>query len=67
MMRTANWKRLVAAAVCAGGLALGVLSAGCDDGYVEAGDMYTPSVEPADFSPYGYDYTMYDIFTSDLE
>jgi len=38
---------------------------GCDD-YVEAGDFYEPSVAPADFSPYGYDYDMYDLFTSDI-
>lgn len=38
---------------------------GCDD-YVMAGDFYTPTVEPADFSPYGYDYSMYDLFTADL-
>ncbi|GMU21091.1 MAG: hypothetical protein AMXMBFR13_11850 [Phycisphaerae bacterium] len=35
---------------------------GCDE-YGYGGDYY---VEPMDFSPYGYDYDMYDIFTSDL-
>ena len=38
---------------------------GCDD-YVYAGDFYEPSVAPMDFSPYGYDYDMYDLFTSDI-
>ncbi|HSW44809.1 MAG TPA: hypothetical protein VLM89_04495 [Phycisphaerae bacterium] len=27
---------------------------GCDD-YVAAGDFYEPTVQPMDFSPYGYD------------
>jgi len=39
--------------------------AGCDD-WVQAGDFYTPAVEPADFSPYGYDYDMYDLYTEDI-
>ena len=38
---------------------------GCDD-YVEAGDFFTPTVEPMDFSPYGYDYDMYDLYTEDI-
>ena len=42
-----------------------VAASGCDD-YVAAGDFMTPSVEPADFSPYGYDYDMYDLFTEDI-
>jgi len=50
---------------CAGLILLGVLATGCDD-YVAAGDFNEPSVQPADFSPYGYDYDMYDIFTSDI-
>ncbi len=40
-------------------------ASGCDD-YVMAGDFTTPTVQPADFSPYGYDYDMYDLFTEDL-
>ncbi|MBN1490442.1 MAG: hypothetical protein JXA69_11050 [Phycisphaerae bacterium] len=50
-------------------MGLGILAAfgasGCDD-YVEAGDFWAPSVEPMDFSPYGYDYSMYDLFTADI-
>ncbi len=42
------------------------ISTGCDEGYVMPGDFMTPSVEPADFSPYGYDYDMYDLFTEDI-
>ncbi|MFH1419682.1 MAG: hypothetical protein ABII12_15520 [Planctomycetota bacterium] len=48
--------------------AAGVLlttASGCDD-YVMPGDFNTPTVEPADFSPYGYDYSMYDLFTEDI-
>lgn len=42
-------------------------TSGCDDYYYPfAGDFMTPSVEPMDFSPYGYDYDMYDLFTEDL-
>ncbi len=42
-------------------------STGCDFvDYVMPGDFLTPSVEPMDFSPYGYDYDMYDIFTEDI-
>ncbi len=42
-------------------------STGCDlVDYVMPGDFFTPSVEPMDFSPYGYDYDMYDIFTEDI-
>lgn len=58
-----NWVVLVAM------IGLGILSCfgavGCDE-YAEAGDFLTPSVAPADFSPYGYDYDMYDLFTSDI-
>lgn len=42
-------------------------STGCDYvDYVWPGDFMTPNVEPMDFSPYGYDYDIYDIFTSDI-
>ncbi len=37
--------------------------AGSRDDSVAAGDFLTPGVAPADFSPYGYDYSMYDILT----
>lgn len=30
------------------------------------GDFMTPTVEPMDFSPYGYDYDMYDLYTEDI-
>lgn len=65
MKATTNIKRMGMAMACAGLILLGVLATGCDD-YVAAGDFYEPSVQPADFSPYGYDYDMYDIFTSDI-
>lgn len=39
---------------------------GCDDYYAWPGDYLTPNVEPMDFSPYGYDYDMYDLFTEDI-
>jgi hypothetical protein len=42
-----------------------IVGTGCDD-YVAAGDFYDPYVQPADFSPYGYDYDMYDLFTEDI-
>jgi len=41
-------------------------TSGCDDEYVWPGDFMTPTVEPADFSPYGYDYDMYDLYTEDI-
>lgn len=65
-MRRVNQKATlrVLAGVLAAVLSLSVLT-GCDD-YVMAGDFYEPSVPPMDFSPYGYDYSMYDIFTSDI-
>ncbi|MCB9853128.1 MAG: hypothetical protein H6819_08530 [Phycisphaerales bacterium] len=47
------------------GLSLAATS-GCDDYYAWPGDFLTPNVEPMDFSPYGYDYDMYDLFTEDL-
>ncbi|MCA9255656.1 MAG: hypothetical protein KDA33_08450 [Phycisphaerales bacterium] len=49
------------------GLCLAATS-GCDEYYDYAwpGDFLTPSVEPMDFSPYGYDYDMYDLFTEDI-
>lgn len=65
MTMTTNIKRAATAMACAGLILLGVLATGCDD-YVAAGDFSEPSVQPADFSPYGYDYDMYDIFTSDI-
>ena len=43
------------------------VSTGCDYvDYVMPGDFLTPTVEPMDFSPFGYDYDMYDIFTEDI-
>jgi len=47
------------------GIGLSLVNTGCDQDYVEPyiGD---PSVMPEDFSPYGYDYDMYDIFTEDI-
>ena len=39
---------------------------GCEGDYVYAGDFYEPTVQPMDFSPYGYDYSFYDILTSDI-
>ena len=38
---------------------------GCDH-WMGAGGFYTPTVEAADFSPYGYDYDMYDLYTEDI-
>lgn len=64
-MITSIRKSVLAILVLAG---MGLMAAGlcgCDD-YVAAGDFYSPTVEPADFSPYGYDYSMYDLFTQDL-
>ncbi len=49
----------------ASAIILSIAATGCDE-YVEAGDFLTPSVQPMDFSPYGYDYDMYDIFTEDI-
>lgn len=54
----------VALIVCVLGVMAGTV--GCDEGYTYAGDFMTPSVAPADFSPYGYDYDMYDLFTEDI-
>lgn len=58
-------RRILAGLMAVLGLAAVVATSGCDD-YVYAGDFLTPSVEPMDFSPYGYDYDMYDIFTEDI-
>lgn len=65
-MRRVNHKATakVLAGILAAVLGLSALT-GCDD-YVMAGDFYEPSVAPMDFSPYGYDYSMYDLFTSDI-
>ncbi len=38
---------------------------GCEEDYVMAGDFMTPTVEPMDFSPYGYDYSLYDVLTEE--
>lgn len=44
-----------------------VATSGCDDDdFTWPGDFLTPNVEPMDFSPYGYDYDMYDLFTEDI-
>ncbi|MBN2560582.1 MAG: hypothetical protein JXQ75_06600 [Phycisphaerae bacterium] len=59
-----NW--IVTLALCLAGVFCCATSTGCDEDYVMPGDFLTPSVEPADFSPFGYDYTMYDIFTEDI-
>ena len=59
-----NW--IVAFVLCVAGLLFCGTSTGCDEEYVMPGDFMTPSVEPADFSPYGYDYIMYDLFTQDI-
>lgn len=53
MTRSSIRNRLVAVAVGFAGLLWCGALLGCDD-YVEAGDFYTPTVEPMDFSPYGY-------------
>ena len=58
-------KRAVSTLVFGLALGLAVTLAGCDDGYVAAGDFYTPTVEPMDFSPYGYDYSVYDVLTGE--
>lgn len=60
-----NWKVVVVAAVLSA-MAMG-LASGCDDyGYYGGGGLGGSYVEPMDFSPYGYDYDMYDIFTEDI-
>ena len=61
--RTQNW--LVTVMMVVVGLIGLAATTGCDE-YVEAGDFYGTTVEPADFSPYGYDYDMYDLFTEDI-
>lgn len=63
---TRQSRKLVVAVIVGlmGLLGLGLLS-GCDDsGY--GGGFGGSYVEPMDFSPYGYDYSMYDLFTSDI-
>ncbi len=59
-------RKSMTAVLVAAGLCLTV-STGCDYvDYVMPGDFLTPNVAPMDFSPYGYDYDMYDIFTEDI-
>ena len=66
MTRKTNKNWIVALVLCVAAMLCGA-STGCDEGYYAMpGDFLTPSVEPADFSPYGYDYDMYDLFTEDL-
>ncbi len=64
MTRTNTRKNVVTLVVTIAAIVLGTLGTGCDD-YVEAGDFMTPTVEPMDFSPYGYDYSVYDLLTGD--
>ncbi len=77
MTRQNNTNGMAKILVCAMALLVGAMTMGCDElGWVDAGDFYTPdvaagdfyepTVEPMDFSPYGYDYDMYDLFTEDI-
>lgn len=50
---------------CLAGLLACAASTGCDENYVAAGDFLEPSVQPMDFSPYGYDYSVYDVLTEE--
>jgi len=63
MTRGTQRNRLAALVLVVCGF-LGVAAMGCDGGLgAYGGGGY---IEPMDFSPYGYDYSMYDIFTSDI-
>jgi len=66
MTRKIKNNGIAALVLCVAALLFCGTSTGCDEGYVMPGDFMTPSVEPMDFSPYGYDYDMYDLYTEDI-
>ena len=59
-------RTVIAGLILVAGAGTQLPAAGCSEDYIYAGDFLDPTVEPADFSPYGYDYDMYDLYTEDI-